>query len=175
MCCKNCGVQLVPGQIICSTCGTENYENINNSINVSNYEQSNRKNEIKDYYTDNINFPKEKLKQNFVLRIASILALIASIGMIIMVIGNLTINVSLNNFEILDLFKIIVPIIMLFDAFLISNFNLGKNKLFDSKIVFAVFLIINLLCGWVYRIYLLIFIFSLIGFIISIKNNNEKY
>ena len=50
-----------------------------------------------------MNFSKEKLKQNFMLKIAFILSLICGIGTIITVIGNLIINVNLNNFEILNL------------------------------------------------------------------------
>lgn len=113
-------------------------------------------------------------KQNIMLKIASIFALIASVGMLISVGGNSFIKFSLGNFSVVDLLTLIIPVIMLINAFFISNFNIGKSAFYDNKIIFIVFLCINFISAFLLKIYFLIFILSLIGFVISCKNNEDN-
>lgn len=191
--CKNCGAVLVQGQIICSNCGMDNspyvvnnqsnnyqgYGSIPNNVNMnaSPY-QNNDLNNSFDYDSGSKEVESEakvKKKQNIWLKIASIIALIAGIAMIITNFGNVFILFSLGRFSIDKILPVIISVVYVFYAFLISNFNLGKNKVFDSKILFFIFLIINLITAIVYRIYFVVLVFSVIGFIISIVKEKKEY
>lgn len=197
--CRNCGASMVYGQTICSNCDTDNSSFINNNQQVNqnqyNYQTNNSQN-VGNYYNasygqqynayvnceaynnddgSSVDLIPNKKRQNIILRIASVISLIAGIGLLILSSGNLFVLVRMGRFNYGYLIGILISIIYIFSAFLISNFNLGKNKLFDNKVVFIFVLIINLLFGLVYRIFLTVFLFSLVGFIISLKRsgNNE--
>ena len=165
--CKKCGAQLVVGQIICSNCGEENYENVqsNNFSDINNELANNI------YPYDDIKKPETNvIKQNILLKMSSLFALIAAGAMLVNNIGALVIKASLGTFGVVDLFQILIVIIMVLNAFFISNFNLGKNSFYDSKVIFLIFLCIDFFVGLSLKIYFVVFILSLIGFIISLKN-----
>lgn len=179
--CYKCGATLVPGQIICSNCNTYNsHKNQTRSQNSNKAHNTNNENinyenfdfEDMDYedmnYEDNMNVNK---KQNIFLKIASIIALIAGLAMLISQIGTLSVKISLGYFDPTLILNVLISILLIFYAFFISNYNLGKIKLYDNNSLFIIFLIINLLFAFLYGIYFIIFILSLIGYIMSMKNN----
>ena len=147
------------------------YEQQNNVLNTN---KQSYENIIDNSTYDTESKDKTKRKQNIMLKIASILALIAGIGMLISIGGTLLVKMGLGRFNINDLFAIIISIIMIISAFFISNFNIGKSSFYDNKIIFIVILGINFISGLIMGIYFLIFVFSLIGFIISCKNNKDS-
>ena len=191
--CFKCGSPMVPGQKICSSCDTDNTDYINQqTINQTTYQNSNQvqneyvnnvnnqninNNEYSNYYaqsnpSDDSNLQTEtvtKNKQNACLKIASIIALIAGAAMLISTGSNLFITIGLGKFDITNILGILVSILFVFYAFFISNFNLGKSKLFDNKVLFVILLLINLLVSFLYNIYIIVFVFALIGYIMSIK------
>lgn len=187
--CKNCGAPLVQGQIICSNCNSDNsmlytnnlnnYQSVQNSVynnnfnkNVdvenneamynSSYDNAQLNNEV---ITNDEKMKKSKKKQNIFLRIASIFALLCGISIFASNIFDMIMNIILGHFKISSIGGVVISIILLFDAFMISNYKLNKNKLYDNKIIFVIFLCLNFIIGCSYRTYLLVFLFSLIGFV----------
>lgn len=169
--CKKCGYPLVTGQVICSNCGEYNQEQeainssmINNQLNNI-YENKNIESEV---------YEEEKThkKQNIWLKISSLVALFLGVALLVISCSNLYINSKLMGFDSKYLLSIVVSIISLFYAFLLSNFNLGKNEIFDNKALFVILLILNGAASIIYRIYLIVFIFAIIGFFTSIKKDN---
>lgn len=169
--CKKCGYPLVTGQVICSNCGEYNQEQeainssmINNQLNNI-YENKNIESEV---------YEEEKTykKQNIWLKISSLVALFLGVALLVISCSNLYINSKLMGFDSKYLLSIVVSIISLFYAFLLSNFNLGKNEIFDNKALFVILLILNGATSIIYRIYLIVFIFAIIGFFTSIKKDN---
>lgn len=184
--CKKCGAPLVPGQTICSTCETVNYENDNQNINQNSYingqynQNFYQDNYINEQYVQNTNndiqeeYEKPVIKkQNIFLRISSALAMIGGVVMLAMSISNTFIMSGINNFKLTNLLSILISGLFVFYAILLSNFNLGKHKLYDNKVVFVVFLIINGAAALIYNIYFVILILSIIGLIISLKKEKE--
>lgn len=176
--CIKCGAPLVEGQTICSNCGTTNSNNDyfsqyssqniyqNNQYNQSNQYNQNNNNDI---YQENHAEQKNIKRQNIFLKVASIFALISGVGMLVMSISNIFITTGLNRFNITYLLGFLISVLFVFYAFLLSNFNIGKNKLFDNKVLFIVFLFINAIAAFVYNIYFIVLILGVIGFIISLK------
>ena len=169
--CKKCGYPLVTGQVICSNCGEYNQEQeVINSSMINN--QLNNIYESKNIESETYEEEKTQKKQNIWLKISSLVALFLGIALLGISCSNLYINSKLMGFDLKYLLSIVVSIISLFYAFLLSNFNLGKNKIFDNKALFVILLILNGVASIIYRIYLIVFIFAIIGFFTSIKKNN---
>lgn len=169
--CKKCGYPLVPGQVICSNCGEYNQEQetINNNVineQINNNIYANRNIESNIYKEENVH-----KKQNVWLRISSIVGLFSGIGLLIMTFSNLFLMSSFKGFDFSYLLAIVISLISVFYAFMLSNFNLGKNKIFDNKTLFVILLILNGIASIVYKIYLVVFIFAIIGFFKSIKED----
>lgn len=169
--CKKCGYPLVSGQVICSNCGEYNQEQetinnnvINEQINNNIYENRNIESNI--YKEENVH-----KKQNVCLRISSIVGLFSGIGLLVMAFSNLFLMSGLKGFDFRYLLAIVISLISVFYAFMLSNFNLGKNKIFDNKTLFVILLILNGIASIVYKIYLVVFIFAIIGFFKSIKED----
>lgn len=163
--CKKCGYPLVSGQVICSNCGEYNQEQetinnnvINEQINNNIYENRNIESNI--YKEENVH-----KKQNVWLRISSIVGLFSGIGLLVMAFSNLFLMSGLKGFDFRYLLAIVISLISVFYAFMLSNFNLGKNKIFDNKTLFVILLILNGIASIVYKIYLVVFIFAIIGFL----------
>lgn len=171
--CKKCGYPLVSGQVICSNCGEYNQEQetinnnvINEQINNNNNIYENRNIESNIYTEENVH-----KKQNVWLRISSIVGLFSGIGLLVMAFSNLFLMSGLKGFDFSYLLAIVISLISVFYAFMLSNFNLGKNKIFDNKTLFVILLILNGIASIVYKIYLVVFIFAIIGFFKSIKED----
>lgn len=169
--CKKCGYPLVSGQVICSNCGEYNQEQetinnnvINEQINNNIYENRNIESNI--YKEENVH-----KKQNVWLRISSIVGLFSGIGLLVMAFSNLFLMSGLKGFDFKYLLAIVISLISVFYASMLSNFNLGKNKIFDNKTLFVILLILNGIASIVYKIYLVVFIFAIIGFFKSIKED----
>ena len=169
--CKKCGYPLVSGQVICSNCEEYNQEQetinnnvINEQINNNIYENRNIESNI--YKEENVH-----KKQNVWLRISSIVGLFSGIGLLVMAFSNLFLMSGLKGFDFRYLLAIVISLISVFYAFMLSNFNLGKNKIFDNKTLFVILLILNGIASIVYKIYLVVFIFAIIGFFKSIKED----
>ena len=172
--CIKCGASLVKGQTICSICGTTNsnndYFSQHSSEIVNQYNQSNVGNmQYQEDYTDQ----KSIKKQNVFLRIASIFALLGGAVMLVTSISNIFISAGINHFNMMHLLSVLTSVLFVFYAFLLSNFNIGKSKLYDNKALFIIFLIINVITAFVYNLYFIILIFSIIGFIVSLKKEDN--
>ena len=137
---------------------------INEQINNNIYENRNIESNI--YKEENVH-----KKQNVWLRISSIVGLFSGIGLLVMAFSNLFLMSGLKGFDFRYLLAIVISLISVFYAFMLSNFNLGKNKIFDNKTLFVILLILNGIASIVYKIYLVVFIFAIIGFFKSIKED----
>lgn len=174
--CKKCGYPLVSGQIICSNCDTDNSEllneinnntHVNDTQNMNQYECYNATYDI-NYEGQEDNKPK---KQNIFLKIASVLALLLGVALVVMNVGNLFTMIGLKRANINNLLSILISIIFVFYAFMLENFNLRKNKIYDSKVLFILLLIINVFACFAAPTYLIVLVLSVIGFITSIIKN----
>ena len=189
--CKNCGTQLVPGQIVCSNCDFVNEDlnnnvnnvtsninsydnNINSNVNTMNsYSNMNYNSNMDNGYVENQmkNIPK---KQHIIFKVSSILSLLASLALLFVQGGAVFIGISLGSFDSKSILSLALCVVMLFAAYFTSNYNIGKSNFFDNKLIFIILLIITLIFGLFTKLYLLIFILNLIGFIITNKNE-ENY
>lgn len=177
--CIKCGAPLAKGQTICSNCGALNSNNdyfsqySNQNIYQNNqYDQYNQ-NDINNVSQENSVEQEKVRRQNIFLRVASVFALISGVATLFMSISNTFITAGLNRFNVTNLVAILISILFVFYAFLLSNFNVGKNKLFDNKVLFVIFLIINVIVAFAYNIYFLVLIFGVTGFIISLKKEGK--
>lgn len=177
--CKKCGYPLVSGQLICSNCDTDNSEllnEINNNAYVNSVQNMNQYQNYENYnINENINYEikddKKLKKQNICLKIASFLALLLGVALLIMNVDKLSTMIVLGRVNINNLLSILISIIFVFYAFMLRNFNLGKNRIYDNKILFIALLIINIFACFAAPSYLIVLVFSVIGFIISIIKN----
>ena len=177
--CKNCGASLVNGQIVCSNCDFVNEvdKSVNNTIN-SNYMINNdyNDNQIDSNINENSSYEKQDnnlpKKQHIIFKISSIISLIASIGLLFAQMGNVFVVMSLKGFDIKLVIGLVLALVMLFGAYFTSNYNISKSDFFDNKIVFIILLILTLIFGFFVKLYLLVFILNLLGFIIT--NRNKK-
>lgn len=177
--CKKCGYPLVSGQIICSNCDTDNSELLNETNNNAHVNDTQNMNQYQDYESYNINEnidyeikeDKKLKKQNACLKIASVLALLLGVALVVMNVGNLFTMIGLKRANINNLLSILISIIFVFYAFMLENFNLRKNKIYDSKVLFILLLIINVFACFAAPTYLIVLVLSVIGFITSIIKN----
>ena len=149
--CKKCGFPLLNGQVICSRCDFENYENAktgeNNNYNEisNNYEntisnENNNYNQMNNNYNQmNNNYENEKQvkrKQNGFLIISSILSLLISIMTIALYLSLILPAIQNGGLTLNIVYPFAFSIILLVGSFVIRNYNLGKNNFYDNKIVF---------------------------------------
>ena len=160
----------------------QNYGYNQTNDNINNYqfntEQFVNNNQDQNYgynqTNENINYEEKKVsnkKQNIFLKIASILALFLGIALTIINILNLIEAVGLGRIAVNDFIGILISFIFLFYAFVLSNFNLQKSKIYDNKILFVVLLIVNVIACFFAPIYVIVLIFGVVGFIRSIIKN----
>lgn len=170
--CKYCGAILVQGQTICSNCGNFNdmEQNVVNDFNRPMQSSLNNYNQTISSNTYDLEEKDTSKKQKPIFKVSSYIALLLGIAMLIMQSFMLYANIKIDSNIYLNLIGIVISIFMVIYAFFINNFNIGKNKFFDSKIVFIIFMILNLIFGIVYRAYFVVFILNLIGFISKTKD-----
>ena len=165
--CKNCGTQLVPGQIVCSNCDfiNENDSTIsNNNINENNFNNN--------LNYDNMNekcIGNKQRKQHVIFKISSILLLIVSLALFFTQGMNVFITSALTGFNLKTILGLVLAVVMLFASFFVSNYNIGKSSFFDNKIIFILLLIPTLIIAISAKIYFVILILNIIGFVITSK------
>ena len=175
--CKNCGSDLVPGQIICSNCGFENYENDNHieMMNSNNEFVSNTYNSDDYIEEDTYEENNKKQKKNGFLKVADFINGFIAVAFIIMFVMGVY-SLYLINHDILFTLKgniifLILAIINIISISIINKYITTHEKKYKN--IFLVLIVLDFVIGIMYRVYFLLFIISLIGLIIEEKNNKE--
>ena len=198
--CKNCGTQLVPGQIVCSNCdlinendstisnNNINENNFNNNLNYDNMNENNFNNNLnydnvnENNFNNNLNYNdmneksigNKQRKQHVIFKISSILMLIVSLALFFTQGMNVFITSALTGINLKTILGLVLAVVMLFASFFVSNYNIGKSSFFDNKIIFILLLIPTLIIAISAKIYFVILILNIIGFVITSKNE-ENY
>ncbi len=184
--CKNCGTQLVPGQIVCSNCdfinendstisnNNINENNFNNNLNYDNVNENNFNNNLNYNDMNEKSIGNKQRKQHVIFKISSILMLIVSLALFFTQGMNVFITSALTGINLKTILGLVLAVVMLFASFFVSNYNIGKSSFFDNKIIFILLLIPTLIIAISAKIYFVILILNIIGFVITSKNE-ENY